>query len=193
LKQGIESIEYLADPTSGELRIGGSESFSAGILPPIIHRFCQQYPRVVLHVDDAITYAVEMAALRNALRDRTYDLVLARLPTPLAHDSLPDDLDIEHLFDDGLVVAAGRNSAWSHRRKIDLAELADVTWILTGPNTWGYARIAEAFRARGLDMPKVSLVTFSVHLRTKLLSTGKYVTVFAASILRIRCSIKPDC
>src|ERR1700726_3240898 len=38
-------------------------------------------------------------------------------------------------------------------------------------------------RARGLDMPRLSVKTLSVHLRTNLLATGQYVTAFPRSVL----------
>src|SRR3954453_10027132 len=38
LKQGIRDIEFLADPTVGELRIGCPESISSSILPAIVER-----------------------------------------------------------------------------------------------------------------------------------------------------------
>ena len=40
------------------------------------------------------------------------------------------------------------------------------------------------FRARGLELPKPSLVTHSVALRTRLLAEGPYITTFASSIVR---------
>jgi DNA-binding transcriptional LysR family regulator len=39
LRQGIKDIEFLADPTLGEVRIGCSESLTAGVLAPIIDRY----------------------------------------------------------------------------------------------------------------------------------------------------------
>ena len=39
LKQSIRDIEFLADPTAGELTIGYPESISATILPEVIARF----------------------------------------------------------------------------------------------------------------------------------------------------------
>src|SRR4051794_13783528 len=51
LRQGIKDIEYLSDPSVGELRIGCPESIAAGFLQPIIARFATRYPRVVLDVD----------------------------------------------------------------------------------------------------------------------------------------------
>jgi len=42
LRQGIRDIEFLADPTVGELRIGCPGSVAAAILPNAIERFSRQ-------------------------------------------------------------------------------------------------------------------------------------------------------
>ena len=55
LKQGVKEIEFLADPTAGELRIGCPEWIAAGLLPVIIDRMLQKHPRIVFHVDQTIT------------------------------------------------------------------------------------------------------------------------------------------
>jgi DNA-binding transcriptional LysR family regulator len=52
LKQGVRDIEFLADPTRGELRMGCDESIAAATLPRIIQRFYEQFPGGVL---DAVT------------------------------------------------------------------------------------------------------------------------------------------
>src|SRR5262245_11048201 len=181
LKQGIRDIEYLSDPTSGELRIGCSEPVSAAILPPIVQRFAEQHPRVVLHVNDVPPPTRDLVGLR----DRRHDLILNRLVNPLARDPLEDDLNVEVLFDDPLVVAAGVQTSWARRRKIDLAELIDEPWILGPRGTWNYTCVAEAFQAQGLAMPKVSLMTLSVTLRAHLLATGQYIAAFQSSVLRL--------
>ena len=53
--------------------------------------------------------------------------------------------------------------------------------------------VFEAFRARGLNPPRVSLVTFSVALRTNLLASGRHLTVFPRSMMNLyaaRMSLK---
>src|SRR6266513_532942 len=50
LRQGIRDIEFLADPTSGELRIGCSESLAAGPVLAVIDRLTRRHPRIVFHV-----------------------------------------------------------------------------------------------------------------------------------------------
>ena len=81
LKQGIRDIEFLSDPTTGELRIGCTETVSATILPQIISRFSRQHPGVALHFDDVGVSATEV--LGSGLRDRKYDCVLQRIALPL--------------------------------------------------------------------------------------------------------------
>jgi DNA-binding transcriptional LysR family regulator len=181
LKQSGRDIEFLADPTMGEVRIGCVQSLSVTILPQIILRFSQQYPRVVAHVDDLTAPATDLPGLH----DRKYDCILLRLVTPLSDSPLADDVEADFLFNDKLIVAAGLNSRWARRRKIDLAELIDEPWILPTSDTWNYVCLAEAFRARGLSMPKANLISFSLSLRTQLMAAGPYLSVFASSVMRL--------
>jgi DNA-binding transcriptional LysR family regulator len=179
LKQSVRDVEFLSDPTTGELRIASVESITATILPPVIRRFSQQYPSVVLHIDDVPFQAQAL----SALQDRKYDLVLSRLELPFSDDPVLQDANVEPLFEDQLVVAAGRRSRWARSRRIDLADLIDEPWMLTAPSTWNYDRVAEAFQARGLALPKVSLVTTSVHLRSSLPADGPFITAVPNSLM----------
>jgi DNA-binding transcriptional LysR family regulator len=61
-----------------------------------------------------------------------------------------NDLNVEVLFNDHLVVAAGIHSRWARRRKIDLAELVDEPWLLAPLNNWNYSGTEDASERRGL-------------------------------------------
>src|SRR5438045_1888404 len=50
LRQGVKDIEFLADPTAGELRIGTSESIAADPVLAVIDRLSRQYPRISVHL-----------------------------------------------------------------------------------------------------------------------------------------------
>jgi DNA-binding transcriptional LysR family regulator len=182
IKQSGRDIEFLSDPTVGELRIGCVESLSATIVPQLILRFSQRYPGVIVDVDDLTAPATDF----QGLRDRKYDCVLVRLTTaPPPDPRQMDDLNAETLFDDRLLVAAGANGRWARRRNIDLAELVDEPWILPRQGTWNHLCLSQAFQKRGLSLPKPALVSMSVTLRTRLLATGPYLTVFARSVMRL--------
>ena len=178
LSQGLAEIEDLVDPESGEVRVGCLESISASIMPSIIREFKQKYPRVVVQLDNVPTPTMELPELR----DRRLDLVIARV-RPVGADVFADDLNVEILFEDHVVVAAGLKSPWARRRHIDLVELLDEPWIVT--NSRAGTILAEACRAKGLKEPNISLVTYSIHLRTSLVATGGYLAVFPASVLRL--------
>lgn len=179
LKQGIRDIEYLADPTVGEFRIGCPESVASSALPAIVERLAARYPRVVPNVEAGPTDAMIADLLA-----RTLDLVIARGRPTLADPGIMDSLSVEVLFRDELAVAAGSQTQWARRRKIDLAELKNEPWILSAPGTWNHTVVADVFRARRLGLPRVSLNTLSIHLRASLLATGPYITVFPISVLR---------
>jgi DNA-binding transcriptional LysR family regulator len=111
--------------------------------------------------------------------------VLARGGWPLEDEELVTDFDVETLYDDELVIAAGARSEWARRRKIDIAELRDEQWILTGADRLNYLVIANAFRARGLDVPNIAIKTISVHLRASMVATGRFITTFPRSVLAL--------
>src|SRR5262249_36222081 len=53
LRQGIKDMEFLADPTVGEIRIGCPEAIASGLLVKVLDQFSSQYPRVKVRVDSA--------------------------------------------------------------------------------------------------------------------------------------------
>jgi DNA-binding transcriptional LysR family regulator len=179
LKESIRDIEFLADPTAGEVRIGCGDGVAVTILPPIIKRFSQQYPRVVLRIMQPTGIALDSPTLR----ERTVDFVLLRMSRAFSEERVPDDLNVDVLLNDQLIIAVGRQNPLARRRKMDLAELVNEPWIMSGPGTWNHDEIAGAFRARGLAVPKISLETLSLDFRTTLLANGTYVATFPRSVL----------
>jgi DNA-binding transcriptional LysR family regulator len=113
------------------------------------------------------------------------DFVLQRLHgRPPSADPTFEDLDVETLFDDELVIAIGAKHAFARRRRLDLADLLDEPWILANPPSWNHRVLAEACRLRGLPMPKVALSTFSTHIRTSMVGSGRFVATFPKSVAR---------
>ena len=50
LRQGVKSIEFLADPTVGEIRVAGNEYIIAGLIATVFGRLRQQYPGIAIDV-----------------------------------------------------------------------------------------------------------------------------------------------
>jgi DNA-binding transcriptional LysR family regulator len=181
LKQSIRDIEFLSDATVGEVRIACSESVWYTLLPEVILGFTAQYPRVAVHVDLADS---SKEFVGTALRERKYDCILERVPVFLLNEHATDDLNVEWLFDETLIVAAGAHTKWARRRKIDLAELIDEPWTGTGPTAWGRSLSEGVFRAAGLSRPNPRIVTDSIILRARLIAGSPYLGMFVSSVLR---------
>ena len=114
LGQAVRDIEFLADPTQGELRLGCPELIVAAFVPVVVERFARQNPRVILKIEQIHDVTPHF----RELRDRRVDLVLARTPRSFA----ADDLRVESLVDERFYVVAGGTSRWLRRRNLTLGE-----------------------------------------------------------------------
>lgn len=53
LRQGVRRLEFLVEPTAGELLVGCNETLAAGFVSAVIEQLSRQYPRVAVHVVSA--------------------------------------------------------------------------------------------------------------------------------------------
>ena len=141
VRQGLQEIEFLADPTSGVLRIAAGEPMVAGLLPEILRRLHVRYPRLSIDV----TMVPAIAQHYRGLRDRHFDLTVGRLVDPM-----DDDMRAEILFNDQVYIVAGRTNAWCRRRKIDLAELISEPWIIPPRDHLIGSLLATCIPSKGL-------------------------------------------
>lgn len=169
LKQGVRDIEFLADAGAGEVRVGCPEFLAAGLLPAIIDRLSRHYPEIVVNAIDAPAGRMEF----RQLRERNVDLMLARVPNPLADR----DVALEVLFHEGFLVVAGMRSPWARRRNVKLADLISERWILQPTHSVIRPLIERAFRAHGLEAPREKVNSVSMHVRNHLVATGRYLTI----------------
>ena len=186
LKQGIRDIEFLDDPGAGEVRIGSPESLMAGFVPAIIERVSWQHPRVVVHAVNAQPGEQEF----RALHERSLDLMLGRVLMPLRDP----DIAMEVLCEDRFFVVASGRSRWAGRGAIRFADLAHEPWIMFPTDSLIASHFSNALRARGMEPPRASSTTFSMHVRMQLLATGKFLTIMHGSTLRYYAkpwSLKP--
>ncbi|HMG78292.1 MAG TPA: LysR family transcriptional regulator [Xanthobacteraceae bacterium] len=173
LKTSVSEIEFLADPTAGQLRIGCSEIMAAGFVAAVIERLSSKHRRIDFHVEQATS-----ATLIDRLRERHDELMIGRLPKPF----LDADLTTTILYHDRLRVVAGLQSRWASRRKITLADLVDEPWCVPSPDTNATgSQFADAFRASGLTVPRIVVTAVSAQLATSLLAHGRFLGILGES------------
>lgn len=175
LKQSVRDVEALADPGTGELSIGCSPGQMEGLVFAAIERLSRQYPRIAIQVSLG-----GIPALCEELQERRIEIGCCRLRTPAPSDNIAQ----EFLFNDPLVVVAGMTSRWVHRRKISLADLVDEPWTWVARGTGLDSIICNAFRAKGLEPPRTTVLGDSISMRVKLVASGRFLGVLPASTLR---------
>ena len=177
LRQGVQELEFLADPSVGELRIGSSEAMAAGVLPAIIREISRRHPRIVINVAQALFATTQY----RDLEERSVDLLFGRIfgPPPLEVGVVA-----ETLFDDHSVVVVGRHHPLARSRRLTLANLAEQHWILPPPGSEPGRLAAEIFTTSGLKLPHAPVTTISIHLALKLLTSERLVTILPNSVLR---------
>jgi DNA-binding transcriptional LysR family regulator len=167
LREGVKSIEFLADPAVGEVKIGGNEAIIAGLLSAAFSRLHRQHPGITIHV-------LQLAAVlqqHHELRERRVDLILGRVAKPTE-----SDINLEVLFQERLFVVAGSQNSWSRRRKIKLCELVHEPWVLPPSDTIAGNLIADEFHASDLKPPERGVAIGSIHLCRALVESGPFLS-----------------
>ena len=175
LNRGIKDIEFLSDPTVGEVRVGCPEAFASGLLTKALANFSRQYPRVIVRAYPANNMSREF----RLLRDRNVDFLLGAIASPLAEK----DLEVEVLYDDRPFIVSGRANRWAGRRKVELADLVDEPWLLPLESIFSSV-LAEAFQSKGLAVPKMGVRSYSVYQRLSLLATDRFISSLPGSVVR---------
>lgn len=175
LKQGVKELQFLKDPTVGELAIGCTEPAANGFVAAVVDQFLQEHPMVLFNVVTADPATLH----RRELAQRNIEVALG----PMFELLPPHEGDAEMLFDDRHIVIAAANSKWARKRNLTLEQLIDEPWVLPPPHTAVGAYIADAFRAAGVEPPRASVRTYSLSMHRRLLATGRYVTTLPVSML----------
>jgi DNA-binding transcriptional LysR family regulator len=187
LRQGMQAIAFLSDPTVGQLRVGGAGPFIDGLIPAAIARLADRYPRIECHVTES-----DPPTLCRMVRERQIDLAILRTSGSI----YSEDLGSDALFEEPLFIIAGLDNPWSRRRKIDLTDLLDEPWALPELDNVASALIADGFRSAGIVPPTPQVVSDSTAVRTRLVEMGRFLTFLPGSTLyfgagRLRVKVLP--
>jgi DNA-binding transcriptional LysR family regulator len=167
LRLGVQAIQFLSDPTAGEVRIGASLIVSVSLVSAAIDRLSKRHARLSFHV-----VASDTAVALRDLEERRVDLMIAHVI-----EAIPEErFNVEVLYDEPHVVAVGSGSPFARLRRTKLAGLMRERWLLPPPGSPFASVVAEAFRANNLHLPS-AVATSTFPVRNALLTTGRFLTM----------------
>jgi DNA-binding transcriptional LysR family regulator len=141
----------------------------------VVDRVTRRFPRIAVHL-----VVPQAEIIYQELSERKVDFLITRIWAP----NIERPFDFEFLFDDSFVVVAGARHPWVGRRKIALTELMNEPWVLSPLEMTLGQLTVEAFRACGLDHPRMTVVSPTPEVRLSLLATGRFLSIFPTSSLR---------
>ena len=175
LRKGVEALEFLSDPSSGELRVGCTEPLAAGFVGTIIGRMTRRFPRASFNVITADPFALR----DRELQQRNVDLAV----TPTERMAPTQDMEVEVLFDDRQIIMTAASSKWARRRNPSLRELMKERWFVPPSDSPIGGHIADCFRAAGLEPPCPHVASFSIPLCLRMVEREGYVAMLPISML----------
>ena len=181
LRQGIKELEFLADPATGEVLIGGLVAMMGGLLPRIVAELRLGHPRLTCNVTQVLT----TPGLYDNLRNRNFDLIIGRLPA----QPLDADLVSERLFDEPVSIVVGKDSPLARRRKLSVSDLLGEPWVLPQPGTQVGSLVDEVFGASG-GRPIAPVICSSIEMYWGLLATGRFIAAMPRSLLKLCTAAK---
>lgn len=148
----IDQINSLRGLGHGTLRVGAIGSVAVMVLPAVLDRMLQQWPKLHVHITEAVEDVLEVLLTNNAI-----DVAIAGL--------IPESPDIvqvsEHRFTDRYAVISSATHPFQRRKKLTVQDVMNVPWVMP-PAEAEPRRQFNALVARlGVTPPRVAVETRS--------------------------------
>ena len=175
LRQAVDELGFLTDGSRGELRIGGTPTMCAGLLPRAISTVLDQRANFRFHIAE-----LESGQLASEVLTRSLDFGIGREHNAGNNNNLVFD----RLFDDRLFIVAGAKHPLATRRSVTLDEVARHQWLLPATDGSMILQLRNEFRRQKIELPKSAVTTMSMLVRHELIATNCFLTVMYGSALR---------
>jgi LysR family transcriptional regulator, cyn operon transcriptional activator len=171
LEVGGRAIRDVQDLSSGALRLGFTPSFAIYLLGPLIRRYRDRFPGIVLTITEMAQEEIELALGTDAL-----DLGLA------FSDVLAEDVEWLPLHAERLSLIMGqRHPAANGNREMDAAALAAEPLALLGPSFATRAMVDRYLRRNGVH-PHVAVEANSIAAIVEIVRLAGLATILPETV-----------
>jgi DNA-binding transcriptional LysR family regulator len=161
-------VADLAQGRAGHLRIGASPSNSEIFMHEACSALSMEAPNVTMSVA-----VMDNDTLMPALRKGDLDLALTH-----AQPVAPPDIEHELLRTDEFVIYCASTHRLARRKSMTLEDLAQERWAISVAGAFGsLLSLRQAFEARGLPLPTITLVSDLVMFKLRVVAATDLVGV----------------
>lgn len=173
LRHARNDVQTVQGALTGEIRVSASPTVAMALLPRAIVAFQRSRPLVKFSISEDV-YPDMLPALRSGDLDFAICLVPAR-----PHD---DTLNFVSLLKDRLVPAVRSDHPIIGTRKLTLANLRDLDWIIYRRSHTGLDIFEQTFASNGLALPQSTIECASFACALALVQNGDYVTLVPSQL-----------
>lgn len=172
-RHAVARINELRDGRAGALRIGAGPVWLVSILPPLIARFQDRYPDVSISLIGGV-----IDTLLPDLINGDLDLVCVSLDFPNQSEIIK-----QPLFKTHHVLVADPSHPLADGQPVTAARIHSYPWMVLKSDYVGTERISSFFAASGLEPPRISFETTSIHSLLQGLKSGSHIAHIPAQML----------
>lgn len=165
LAEGQSAIDEFDDLLRGRLRVGVVQTVGAYLMPEVVAKFTRDYPKIELRVEERSGGEIE-----TGVADGTLDLGISFKPTGAR------ELDVNHLFDEQMVLVVSRKHPFAGRKRIRLADLRDERLCLLTRDYCTRRIVDQSFSEAGVA-PDVAVEVTSVEACVNIAAAGGPATI----------------
>jgi len=173
LRHARNDVQMIQGAQVGEIRVTASPTVAMGLLPRAVVAFQSARPRVNFRISEAV-YPDMLPAIRSGDVDIAICLVPAR--------PRDETLNFVSLVKDRLVPAVRANHPFISARKLKLADLLDLDWIIYRRSHTGLDVFEQTFASNRLPLPKSTIECTSFACARALVENGDYVTLMPSQL-----------
>jgi DNA-binding transcriptional LysR family regulator len=173
LRHARNDVQTIQGAQIGEIRVSASPTVAMGLLPRAVVAFQRARPRVSFRIWEGV-YPDILPAIRTGDLDFAICLVPSR--------PRDETLNVTTLVKDHLVPAVRADHPAIGARKLKLADLLDLDWIIYGRSHTGLDVFEQAFASNHLALPNSTIECTSFACAIALVENGDYITLVPSQI-----------
>lgn len=175
LGDAYDEVEALRAGLTGQVKLGVVAGPGAILVPRAIARMNEQFPRVQIRVDLAVSNV-----LLPQMQEGRLDILVARLSAQ--HDSRA--LSFEPIAAEPIHLLVRRGHPMSRRRKLTLADICECAFVLPPSGDLLRHRFDLLFQQQALKPPRLGVETLALQVLTGLLLQTDMIAVLGEEVAR---------
>jgi DNA-binding transcriptional LysR family regulator len=162
----IEQINSLRGLGHGTLRIGAVGSVAIMVLPAVLERMLAQWPKLHVHITEAVEDALEVQLTNNAI-----DVAIS--------GQIPESPDIvqvgEQKFTDRYSVISSATHPLQQRAKLSLVDVVSVPWVMPSLEAEPRRQFNALIARLGVAAPRVAVESRSPSVIKAMVARTNYL------------------